>query len=191
MGISVVAQWVKNLTSIHEDAGLIPGLVQGVKNWHCCELQYRLQTQLESGIAVAVAQASSWSSYLTPSPGTSLRHRCTHKKQFTKKSKLFFYFNINNLLYLLAVYCTTLMRLTVFTSYILDRKFKKLSQVTYFRARNYRWLQERLRCWSYKTHMPTESSMRLFYFTYFFKEIILFLFSFFILLEYSCFTMFH
>ena len=27
-GVPIVAQWVKNPTSIHEDAGLIPGLYQ-------------------------------------------------------------------------------------------------------------------------------------------------------------------
>ena len=27
-GVSVVAQWVKNLTSIYEDTGLIPGFTQ-------------------------------------------------------------------------------------------------------------------------------------------------------------------
>jgi len=31
-GVPVVAQWVKNLTSNHKDAGLIPGLTQWIKD---------------------------------------------------------------------------------------------------------------------------------------------------------------
>ena len=32
--VSIVAQWVKNPTSIHEDEGLIPGLTPWVKGSH-------------------------------------------------------------------------------------------------------------------------------------------------------------
>ena len=54
IGVPLVAQQVKNPTSIHEVVGLIPGLTQWVKVQRCHELWCKLQTQLRSGIAVAV-----------------------------------------------------------------------------------------------------------------------------------------
>ena len=46
---------VMNLTSIHEDEGLILGLVfNGLMIWLCCEQWCRLQMWLESCVAVAV-----------------------------------------------------------------------------------------------------------------------------------------
>ena len=48
-----------NATRNHEVAGSIPGLL---RIWHCRELWCRSKMQLRSGVAVALAQASSSSS---------------------------------------------------------------------------------------------------------------------------------
>jgi len=42
---------------------------------------------LRSIVAMAVVQASSCSSDLTPSLGTSICHRCSHKKEKKEKKK--------------------------------------------------------------------------------------------------------
>ena len=69
-----------NLTSIDEDAGLILASLTELGIWCCCELWCRLQTQLGSHIAVAVVEASSCSSCLTPSPGTCVYLRYSPKE---------------------------------------------------------------------------------------------------------------
>ena len=73
-----------NLTCIHEDASSISGL-SGLRIQHCCELWCRSKTQLRSGVAVAVAVASSYSSNSTPTLGTSMCHECGPKKDRKKK----------------------------------------------------------------------------------------------------------
>ena len=76
-----------NPTRIHEDVGSIPGLTQRLRIWQCCELWCRSQVRLGSGAAVAVVQAGSCSSDMTPSLGTSLCYGCGPKMQKTKQNK--------------------------------------------------------------------------------------------------------
>ena len=77
-----MAQWLTNLTSIHEDVDSILASISGLRIWHCRELWCRLQTQLGSGVAVAVA--SGCSSNSTSSLGISVCHGCGPKKQKRK-----------------------------------------------------------------------------------------------------------
>ena len=66
--------WVRSLASLN-----------GLSIWRCHELWCELQMWLESGVAVAVVQASSCSSDWTPNLGTSIGHGFGPKK--VEKSK--------------------------------------------------------------------------------------------------------
>ena len=69
--VPIVVQQKQTWTSIHdEDAGSIPVLLGVLRIQHCCELWCRSQTQLGSGLAVAVASSCSFNS--APSLGTSM-----------------------------------------------------------------------------------------------------------------------
>ena len=55
LGAPVMAQWLTNLTRNHEVAGLSQALLGGLRIQHCCEVWCGSQTQLGSGVAVALA----------------------------------------------------------------------------------------------------------------------------------------
>ena len=79
--------------------------LNGLRIQNCHELQQRSQTQLGSGIAVAVAEGGSYSSDSTPSLGTSLCHRCSPKKKKKRKQSLLHHIQMpkGKLYYLLMI----------------------------------------------------------------------------------------
>ena len=61
-------------------------LLNGLRILHFHKPLLSLQMQLRSIVAIAVAQASSCSSHLTPRLGNSICHRCGSKKKKRKKN---------------------------------------------------------------------------------------------------------
>ena len=53
--VLVMAQWVKNPASTHEDVGSILASLSGLRIQHCSKFWCRSQMRLGSGVAVAVA----------------------------------------------------------------------------------------------------------------------------------------
>ena len=77
LGVPIVAQQKQTrLVSMRMQVQYL-ALLSGLRIWHCCELWC-----LRSGVPVAVTQASSFSSNVTPNPGTSIYHPAAIKKIF-------------------------------------------------------------------------------------------------------------
>ena len=83
-GVTVMAQWLINLTSNHEDAVWSLASLSGLGIWHCRELSCSSKTWLGSQVAVTVVWAGSCISEWTPSWELPLCLGPSHKKQKRK-----------------------------------------------------------------------------------------------------------
>ena len=84
-GVPVMAQrkWIW-LASMRTQVGSLASLI-GLRIWCCHDLWCRPQASLRSCVAVAVVQASGYSSDSIPNLGTSICHGCSSKKREKKK----------------------------------------------------------------------------------------------------------
>ena len=83
-----MAQWLTNPTRNHDVAVPSLALLSGLKIQRCRELWCRLQTQLGSRVAMALAWNGGYSSDSTPSLGSSICHRSSPKKWQKDKKKI-------------------------------------------------------------------------------------------------------
>ena len=95
-----MAQQVKNrLVSMRMRVQSLASL-SGLRIQHCHKMQQRSKIWLGSCVAVAVAKASSCSSKVTPSLGTSMccRYGCEKKKKIIRISQLGPFFTLSDIL---------------------------------------------------------------------------------------------
>ena len=84
--VSIVAQQVKGpKLVVSEDSSLLPALVQWVKEPALLQATLQVMDAAWIQCCSGCGMSLSYSSNLTPSQGTSVCHRCSHKKREKKK----------------------------------------------------------------------------------------------------------